>query len=110
MQLGDFQIALYGRGETLFAVESPTQQILAYRKDLLSEGVEIIAEKAEASLPEGDWEDFTLEQVKECLPGQAAPHPTLEKGERWPKSISRRNSSISTSLRRRRSRWWMCRR
>ena len=53
VQFGDLQIALYGQDETLFAIEFPTQRILAYRKDLFPEGAEIIPEEAEAPLPEG---------------------------------------------------------
>jgi len=68
VQLGDFQIALYGQGETLFVIEFPTQQILAYRRDLLPEGVEIVAAEEEgARLPEGVREvelAFTSDDLK----------------------------------------------
>jgi hypothetical protein len=69
IQLGDLQIALYGQDETLLVIDNPLQQVFAYRKDLLPEGVEIVtaAAEKEARLPEGVQEvelAFTSDGLK----------------------------------------------
>lgn len=42
VQMGTTQFILYGKGETLFGVEFPAQQSIAYRNDLLKDGIDAI--------------------------------------------------------------------
>ncbi len=66
-RLGDLQIAYYTYGDTVVAVNYPTQQILVYRADLYPDGLQILTTEEPEPPPEGVQEvdiTFTSDGLK----------------------------------------------
>jgi len=74
LRFGDQQIRLYAQGDTVFGVEFPAQNALAYHSDLFPEGFSV-AEEAPAgqTLPDGvDERDVSFESGAVTLAGTLA--------------------------------------